>query len=157
RPRPAQLGRGARSGRRRRIRSRARARTGGTARPTRTRRHRRARAHARRHVRDRQRTRRTDCPDVLAPTLGAARTSRSSTVAGGSSELQLMSAISILMPVFNERETVEAAIDDALGAELPVESRELIVVDDGSTDGTRELLRRGSWPENVLVLEHDRN
>ena len=29
--------------------------------------------------------------------------------------------LSILMPVFNERETVEAAIADALGAELPVD------------------------------------
>ena len=48
--------------------------------------------------------------------------------------------LSILMPVFNERSTVEAAIDDALTAELPVASRELVVVDDGSTDGTRELL-----------------
>jgi glycosyltransferase involved in cell wall biosynthesis len=65
--------------------------------------------------------------------------------------------ISILMPVFNERATLEGAIDDALSAELPVASRQLIVVDDGSTDGTRELLRQVSWPENVLVVEHDRN
>jgi len=68
-----------------------------------------------------------------------------------------MPDISILMPVFNERATLEAAIDDALSAELPVASRELIVVDDGSTDGTRELLRQGSWPETVRVIEHDRN
>jgi glycosyltransferase involved in cell wall biosynthesis len=68
-----------------------------------------------------------------------------------------MSGISILMPVFNERQTVEAAIEDALSTELPVDTRQLIVVDDGSTDGTRELLRARSWPGNVLVLEHDRN
>jgi len=68
-----------------------------------------------------------------------------------------MPDISILMPVFNERATLEAAIDDALSAELPVASRELIIVDDGSTDGTRELLRQGSWPETVRVIEHDRN
>jgi glycosyltransferase involved in cell wall biosynthesis len=68
-----------------------------------------------------------------------------------------MPDISILMPVFNERARLEAAIEDALGAELPVTGRQLVVVDDGSTDGTRELLREGSWPDNVLVLEHDRN
>ena len=65
--------------------------------------------------------------------------------------------LSILMPVFNERSTVEAAIDDALNAELPVDSRELVLVDDGSTDGTRELLQSRAWPENVTVVLHPRN
>jgi len=65
--------------------------------------------------------------------------------------------LSILMPVFNERGTVEAAIDDALTAELPVSSRQLVVVDDGSTDGTRELLASSTFPEAVTIVYHDRN
>ncbi len=65
--------------------------------------------------------------------------------------------LSILMPVFNESATVEAAIDDALTAELPVASRELIIVDDGSTDGTRELLGSRTLPDNVRVVFHPRN
>jgi dolichol-phosphate hexosyltransferase len=65
--------------------------------------------------------------------------------------------LSILMPVFDERSTIEAAIDDALTAELPTGSRELVIVDDGSTDGTRELLRATKWPENVKVVFHERN
>ena len=65
--------------------------------------------------------------------------------------------LSILMPVFNERSTVEAAVEDALSAELPVASRELVIVDDGSTDGTSEFLRSRSWPENVELLFHDHN
>jgi dolichol-phosphate hexosyltransferase len=68
----------------------------------------------------------------------------------------VLAGLSILMPVYNERATVEAAIADALGAELPV-ARELILVDDGSTDGTRELLRDSSWPDEVSVHVHDRN
>jgi glycosyltransferase involved in cell wall biosynthesis len=65
--------------------------------------------------------------------------------------------LSILMPVYNERATVEAAIDDALTADLPVPTRELVIVDDGSTDGTRELLSSREWPTNVKLVLHERN
>src|SRR5262245_5582285 len=68
-----------------------------------------------------------------------------------------VATLTILMPVFNERATIEAAIADALGAELPVEGRQLVLVDDGSTDGTRELLTSRDWGDNVTVLQHDRN
>jgi len=61
------------------------------------------------------------------------------------------------MPVYNERATVEAAIHDALSAELPGPTRQLVIVDDGSTDGTRELLYSMAWPENVKVVYHERN
>ena len=68
----------------------------------------------------------------------------------------MAASLSILMPVYNERRTVESAIADALSAELPVE-RELVLVDDGSTDGTRELLRDSAWPDAVSIHFHDRN
>jgi glycosyltransferase involved in cell wall biosynthesis len=65
--------------------------------------------------------------------------------------------LSILMPVYDERATVEAAIEDALTADLPVATRQLVIVDDGSTDGTRELLGSRTWPDNVKVVLHERN
>jgi glycosyltransferase involved in cell wall biosynthesis len=64
--------------------------------------------------------------------------------------------LSILMPVYNERERVERAIIEVLDTELPVDF-ELIVVNDGSTDGTREILRDGDWGERVRLFEHDHN
>ena len=68
-----------------------------------------------------------------------------------------MPDLTILMPVYNERSTVEEAIERALAAPLPVDSRELVVVDDGSTDGTRELLRGRDWPPEVRIVYHERN
>jgi glycosyltransferase involved in cell wall biosynthesis len=65
--------------------------------------------------------------------------------------------LSILMPAYNELGTIEAAIADAVEADLPVDAREVIVVDDGSTDGTRELLRSRQWPPEVRVLFHPTN
>ncbi|HEX2427022.1 MAG TPA: glycosyltransferase family 2 protein [Gaiellaceae bacterium] len=65
--------------------------------------------------------------------------------------------LSILMPVFDERATIEAAIEDVLTADLPVAARQLVIVDDGSTDGTRELLGSRTWADNVKVVFHERN
>jgi dolichol-phosphate hexosyltransferase len=64
--------------------------------------------------------------------------------------------LSILMPVYNERERVERAIAEVLDTELPDEF-ELIVVNDGSTDGTSEILRDGDWDGRVRLFEHDHN
>jgi glycosyltransferase involved in cell wall biosynthesis len=64
--------------------------------------------------------------------------------------------LSILMPVYNERERVERAIEDVLSCELPV-AFELVVVDDGSDDGTGELLASGHWGERVRLFSHPVN
>lgn len=60
------------------------------------------------------------------------------------------------MPVYNERERVEQAIAEVLDAELQM-AIELIVVNDGSTDGTTEILRSKEWDGRVRYVEHERN
>jgi glycosyltransferase involved in cell wall biosynthesis len=58
-------------------------------------------------------------------------------------ELASPVTLSVLMPVYNERFLVEAAIRRVLEFRHAMVSQiELVVVDDGSTDGTREILRR---------------
>src|SRR4051794_13325906 len=64
--------------------------------------------------------------------------------------------LSILMPVYNEAETVIEAVEATLRADLGVE-RELIVVNDGSTDGTGDLLAAHEWPPEVQLLSHEEN
>ena len=57
------------------------------------------------------------------------------------------------MPVFNERATILAAIDDVLETEMPASTRELIVIDDGSTDGTVDELRSRGESEDLRIIE----
>ncbi len=64
--------------------------------------------------------------------------------------------VTVVMPVFNERATIERAVDEVLQAQFS-DSFELLIVEDGSTDGTREFLRAQVWTDNVRVLYHDRN
>jgi glycosyltransferase involved in cell wall biosynthesis len=63
--------------------------------------------------------------------------------------------LSIIVPIFNEVRTSRAVIDRLLAIDLPV-PRELIVVDDGSTDGTRKVLADAvddGVPVTVILAE----
>ena len=63
--------------------------------------------------------------------------------------------LSIVMPAYNERRTIARAIAEVMSAELPCPF-ELIVVNDGSTDGTTEILQALDHPR-ARVVEHPRN
>lgn len=65
--------------------------------------------------------------------------------------------LSILMPVYNERATIVDAIQQVLDVQLPVTATELIVIDDGSSDGTREALRQLALPARVRRIYRQRN
>jgi glycosyltransferase involved in cell wall biosynthesis len=65
--------------------------------------------------------------------------------------------LSILMPVFNERRTVRDAVEAALGASYPTEDIELVIVDDGSTDGTAGILDGVAEDPRVKLAVHERN
>ena len=63
--------------------------------------------------------------------------------------------LSILMPVYNEEERIADALKQALAVDYPCEI-ELVVVDDGSRDGTGEILR-GADDARLRVITHQRN
>jgi glycosyltransferase involved in cell wall biosynthesis len=58
--------------------------------------------------------------------------------------------------VYNEVATVRQAIDEVMAARIGMDV-ELVIVDDGSTDGTRQILEETAWPANVRVIKHDVN
>lgn len=50
--------------------------------------------------------------------------------------------VSVIVPVFNGADTLEACIDSLLALDYPADRREIILVDNASTDRTTEILRR---------------
>ena len=62
--------------------------------------------------------------------------------------------LSVVIPCFNEAATILDLLERVRSA--PVASKQIIVVDDGSTDGTRELLQ-GLQADDLTVLLHERN
>src|SRR3984885_11288213 len=60
------------------------------------------------------------------------------------------------MPVYNERATLASAIKDVLNVNFPCEV-ELVIVDDGSTDGTRDLYPSFEGDPRVSIHMHERN
>ncbi len=67
--------------------------------------------------------------------------------------------LSVVIPVYNERRTIEMVVQRIRGTGIPCE---IVIVDDGSRDGTRDLLaewRDGGDPKNadLKIIFHERN
>jgi glycosyltransferase involved in cell wall biosynthesis len=67
--------------------------------------------------------------------------------------------LSVLMPVYNERTVVERSIAQVLSSPLPEDmDRELVIVDDRSTDGTWDILTRlAETTPSIRLFRHDVN
>jgi len=63
--------------------------------------------------------------------------------------------ISVIIPCYNEKDTIRDVVAAVRSA--PYEEKEIIVVDDGSRDGTRELLQTEIAPVVDKILYHDVN
>ena len=59
--------------------------------------------------------------------------------------------VSVVVPVYNAIQYIEAAVNSIL---VVPEVAEVVIVDDGSTDGSRELVQRLFANEVRIVLHH---
>ena len=65
-----------------------------------------------------------------------------------------MLSLSIIIPCYNERATVTEIMQRVREC---APDAEIVVVDDGSTDGSRDVLRELEGQPNLRILYHDRN
>ena len=65
-----------------------------------------------------------------------------------------MNVLSIVIPVYNEKATLEELVSRVVAVDCGLK-REIILIDDGSTDGTRELYERirKRWPDERIVVQ----
>jgi glycosyltransferase involved in cell wall biosynthesis len=62
--------------------------------------------------------------------------------------------LSVVIPVFNERGTLEEILRRVRAVPIP---KEIILVDDGSTDGTRDLLASMEGRDDLVICFHEKN
>ncbi|MDD5617791.1 MAG: glycosyltransferase family 2 protein [Candidatus Omnitrophica bacterium] len=62
--------------------------------------------------------------------------------------------LSVVMPVYNEKDTVLKIIDKVLKLDVV---KELVIVDDASTDGTKDILKNTKFDSRVIMLFHEKN
>lgn len=60
---------------------------------------------------------------------------------------------SILIRAYNSEDTIERSVNSALGQVFPIEDFEIVIVNDGSTDRTREILSAFANDKRVVIID----
>jgi len=66
-----------------------------------------------------------------------------------------MKKVSVIIPVYNEEKYIDTTLSRVWNIKLPSWKKEIIVVDDGSTDSTKRILKK--WEKKVRILCHKIN
>lgn len=66
-----------------------------------------------------------------------------------------MKTLSVIIPVFNEEKTIKEVIQKVENVELPGFEKQILIVDDGSTDATSEILK--GFENKHLIIRHEKN
>jgi len=66
-----------------------------------------------------------------------------------------MKTVSIIIPVYNEQEFIDELLKRVFASQIPRWKKEIIVVDDGSTDKTKQILR--PWIKKITLITKKKN
>ena len=64
-------------------------------------------------------------------------------------------SITFLIPIFNEVKTVKKAIEETININIP--NKEIIIIDNGSTDGTQDIIKEYDNYENIKIILQKKN
>lgn len=62
--------------------------------------------------------------------------------------------LTVIIPVYNEKQTIQEIVRRVRATGIP---REILIIDDGSTDGTRDILKQMEGGECLRILYHPKN
>lgn len=66
--------------------------------------------------------------------------------------------LSIVMPCYNEKNSVEKIIAEVMDVDLGTTKKEIIMIDDGSKDGTRDILKKlAAKHDNIKLVFNEKN
>lgn len=71
--------------------------------------------------------------------------------------MKTINKLSIIIPCYNEIKSIKEILDEIDRVDLGPIQKEVIIVDDGSKDGTREFLKKYKRTKNLLVIFHEIN
>ena len=63
--------------------------------------------------------------------------------------------LSIIIPVYNEEQTISEIVERVRSVELPGVEKEIIIANDGSSDGTREAMAKSAWNGDPRISIHE--
>ena len=68
-----------------------------------------------------------------------------------------MKKISIIIPAYNEEKTIEKVIKSVISVQIPNYSKEIIIVNDASTDGTQNIIDLWVRKKKIKAIQHKKN